>query len=215
MEAGRAVANGFVTPDRTLMIASTSRFYVVNEKIAMGDGRYDQERLLKAIGEHAQASLLFDMEALAKESGAMHQRRDAGRHRRLRPACRSRSKPSRRRSAPTARRSKAICAASAPGSRRRASGSAAPPRADGKRRGRAAPLDAFERGGRRACRRRRATMIDEGVRRLAAYQDVAYARLYLDRLARHARGRRARRRRRPAAARDRAPPRACACPTRT
>ncbi len=45
MEAGRAVANGFVTPDRTLVIASTSRFYAINEKIAMGDGRYDQERL--------------------------------------------------------------------------------------------------------------------------------------------------------------------------
>ena len=43
----------------------------MNEKIAMGDGRYDNERLMKAIGEHAQASLLFDMEALAKESGTI------------------------------------------------------------------------------------------------------------------------------------------------
>ena len=41
MEAGRAVAAGFVTPDRTLAIASTSRFFVMGEKIAMGDGRYD------------------------------------------------------------------------------------------------------------------------------------------------------------------------------
>ena len=41
MEAGRAVAAGFVTPDRTLSIASTSRFLVMDEKIAMGDGRYD------------------------------------------------------------------------------------------------------------------------------------------------------------------------------
>ena len=71
MEASRAVANGFVTPDRTLMVASTSRFYTVNEKVAMGDGRYDSERLIKAIGEHAQASLLFDMEALARESGTI------------------------------------------------------------------------------------------------------------------------------------------------
>ena len=41
MEAARAVASGFVTPDRTMTIASTSRFYVMDEKIAMGDGRYD------------------------------------------------------------------------------------------------------------------------------------------------------------------------------
>ena len=71
LEAGRAVGNGFVTPDRTLVIASTSRFYAINEKTAMADGRYDQERLTKAIGDNAQASLLIDMEALAKESGAL------------------------------------------------------------------------------------------------------------------------------------------------
>ncbi len=41
LEAGRTVANGFVTPDRTTAIASTSRFYAMDEKIAMGDGRFD------------------------------------------------------------------------------------------------------------------------------------------------------------------------------
>src|SRR5438876_8890434 len=41
MEAGRAIAAGFVTPAQTLTIASTARFYVIDEKIAMGDGRYD------------------------------------------------------------------------------------------------------------------------------------------------------------------------------
>ena len=37
MEAGRTIAGGFVTPDRTLMIASTGRSYLVVEKMAMGD----------------------------------------------------------------------------------------------------------------------------------------------------------------------------------
>jgi indolepyruvate ferredoxin oxidoreductase beta subunit len=32
MEAGRAIAAGFVTPDRTLLIASTARSYLVTEK---------------------------------------------------------------------------------------------------------------------------------------------------------------------------------------
>ncbi len=35
MEAGRAIAGGFVTPDRTTTIASTSRSYLVVEKMAM------------------------------------------------------------------------------------------------------------------------------------------------------------------------------------
>ena len=40
---------GFVTPDRTLMIASTARSYLVVERMAMADGRYDSARLIKAI----------------------------------------------------------------------------------------------------------------------------------------------------------------------
>lgn len=71
LEAGRAIAAGFVTPDRTLMIASTSRAYLVVEKMAMGDGRYDSSRLIKAVEQHSHAHLLVDMEALAKEGGAM------------------------------------------------------------------------------------------------------------------------------------------------
>jgi indolepyruvate ferredoxin oxidoreductase beta subunit len=71
MEAGRTIAGGFVTPDRTLMIASTARSYLVVEKMVMGDGRYDSARLIKAIETHAQSHLLLDMDALAKQSGAM------------------------------------------------------------------------------------------------------------------------------------------------
>ena len=71
LEAGRCIASGFVTPDCTTMIASTSRSYLVTEKIAMDDGRLDSARLAKAIGEHARTHLLVDMEALAKQSGAM------------------------------------------------------------------------------------------------------------------------------------------------
>lgn len=71
MEAGRAIAAGFVTPDRTLLISSTSRFYVINEKMAMGDGRFDQSRLLEAAEKNAQSRILFDMEEVARQSGAM------------------------------------------------------------------------------------------------------------------------------------------------
>lgn len=70
LEAGRAVANGFVTPDRTFAIASTSRFYAMDEKIAMSDGRTDPARLRKAITENSSGRLLVDMDGLAKQSGS-------------------------------------------------------------------------------------------------------------------------------------------------
>jgi indolepyruvate ferredoxin oxidoreductase, beta subunit len=71
LEAGRTVANGFVTPDRTHVIASLSRFYAMDEKIAMGDGRFDQDKLIKVIREHAKDALLVDMDSLAKQSGSI------------------------------------------------------------------------------------------------------------------------------------------------
>src|SRR6185295_9459673 len=37
----------------------------------MADGRYDSERLIKAVGQNAREHLLFDMEAAAKQCGAI------------------------------------------------------------------------------------------------------------------------------------------------
>jgi indolepyruvate ferredoxin oxidoreductase beta subunit len=71
MEAGRTVANGFVTPERTHVIASLSRFYAMDEKTAMGDGRFDDDTLVKAIQQHAREALFIDMERLARESDSI------------------------------------------------------------------------------------------------------------------------------------------------
>jgi len=71
LEAGRTVASGFVTPDRTMLIGSLSRFYSMDEKTAMGDGRFDQDKLIKIIDDNARDSLLIDMDALAKQSGSI------------------------------------------------------------------------------------------------------------------------------------------------
>ncbi len=71
LEAGRMVANGFVTPARTHLIGSLSRFYAMDEKIAMGDGRFDQDKLIKVVTENARDALLIDMDALAKQSGSI------------------------------------------------------------------------------------------------------------------------------------------------
>src|SRR6266568_2607594 len=71
LEAGRAISMGFVTVDRTLLLSSTSRVYLTAEKMQMGDGRYDSERLMKAAAQNAKEHLLFDMEAAAKQAGAI------------------------------------------------------------------------------------------------------------------------------------------------
>jgi indolepyruvate ferredoxin oxidoreductase beta subunit len=71
LEAGRAISSGFVTTDRTLLLASTSRVYLTVEKMQMADGRYDSERLMKAAGQNAKEHLLFDMEAAARQAGAI------------------------------------------------------------------------------------------------------------------------------------------------
>jgi len=71
VEAGRAMQNGYVTPDRTLLIASTHRIFAVAEKSGMGDGRFDSGRLFRAAKECARRAVLFDMDAAAKESGSI------------------------------------------------------------------------------------------------------------------------------------------------
>jgi indolepyruvate ferredoxin oxidoreductase alpha subunit len=180
MEAGRAIAGGFVTPNRTATIASTSRSYLVVEKMAMGDGRFDQQRLIRSVEKNSKSTLLLDLEAIAREAGAMINAVMLG----------------------------AIAGAGAlpiP-----ADAFEAAIRADGKAvdanlRGFRAGFDAARGGSHlRADPTKRhhapaASLADleseiarvpeaarafmtEGVRRLAAYQDLAYARLYLDRL---------------------------------
>ena len=71
LEAGRAMLNGFVTPERTTLIASTHRIYTVAEKMHMGDGRVDSERILKAAQAMAKRAILFDMQDLAERSGTV------------------------------------------------------------------------------------------------------------------------------------------------
>jgi indolepyruvate ferredoxin oxidoreductase, beta subunit len=71
LEAGRAMQNGFVSPERTTLVASTHRVYTVAEKMAMGDGRADTDRIVKAAGELAKRAVLFDMAELTTRSGTV------------------------------------------------------------------------------------------------------------------------------------------------
>ena len=71
LEAGRMIFNGFVTPDRTTLIASTHRVLAIGERTAMGDGSFDVGRLLRAVKERSKEQILFDMDQAAEESGGV------------------------------------------------------------------------------------------------------------------------------------------------
>src|SRR5258707_10139247 len=71
LEAGRMIFNGFVTPERTTLIASTHRVLAISERTAMGDGGFDVGRLLRAVKERSKAQILFDMDQVAEESGGV------------------------------------------------------------------------------------------------------------------------------------------------
>ena len=65
MEAGRAVQRGFVTPDRTTLIASTNRVYSITERSTLGDGRVDSHALISAAGAASRRFVGADFMALA------------------------------------------------------------------------------------------------------------------------------------------------------
>jgi indolepyruvate ferredoxin oxidoreductase beta subunit len=71
MEAGRAIMRGFVTPDRTTLIASSHRALAVSEKSTPGDGIANSEEVNAAAEIAARRFIVFDMEKLAVDAGSM------------------------------------------------------------------------------------------------------------------------------------------------
>ena len=71
MEAGRAIIRGFVTPDRTTLIASTHRNLAVSEKMVPGDGLADSEAVREVAMQAAKRLIAADFEAVAVKSGSV------------------------------------------------------------------------------------------------------------------------------------------------
>lgn len=71
MEAGRAILRGFVTPDRTTLIASTHRALAVSEKMVPGDGIASSEEVRAAAEVAAQRLILADFESIAVGAGSV------------------------------------------------------------------------------------------------------------------------------------------------
>lgn len=68
MEAGRAVQRGFVTPDRTTLIASTNRVYSIAEKSGPADARVDSGELIAGAERAAKRLISADFSSLASEA---------------------------------------------------------------------------------------------------------------------------------------------------
>jgi indolepyruvate ferredoxin oxidoreductase beta subunit len=71
MEAGRAIIRGFVTPERTTLIASSHRIAAVSEKIEPGDGRASSSKVHATAEAAAKRFIAFDMEKIAADNGSM------------------------------------------------------------------------------------------------------------------------------------------------
>jgi indolepyruvate ferredoxin oxidoreductase beta subunit len=181
LEAGRTVASGFVTPDRTHVIASVSRFYAMDEKIAMGDGRFDQDKLAKTINAQAKDALLIDMERLARQSGSIISAvmlgaiAGCGRLPLTAEQCEAAIREDGKSVETNLRGFRAGYEAA------RARIPAAKP-AENKKNA-AVTRESLEQEVATAIPAAAQSIVLEGVRRLVPYQSVAYAQLYLDRLA--------------------------------
>ncbi len=181
LEAGRMIFNGFVTPDRTTLIASTHRVLSIGERVAMADGKFDTGRLLHAVRERSRERILFDMDQAAEESGSV-----------LNAILLGALAGSGKLPVPDSAFESAI----------RSAGKSVEPNLAGFAFGRAHARGELEQAVRSHHARRAAgrgvedlilrvqaslppvaqPIAEEGVRRLTAYQDRAYATLYLDRL---------------------------------
>jgi indolepyruvate ferredoxin oxidoreductase beta subunit len=71
MEAGRALQRGLVNPQRTTLITSSHRVYAMTERIAMGDGRMDSDKLLAGAQAAAHQFIAADFSAIASQSGSL------------------------------------------------------------------------------------------------------------------------------------------------
>ena len=70
VEATRAIQAGYVTRDRTLLIASTHRVFTVDEKMSMGDGRVDEARMQEIARRFSRRAHLADIAAAASAAKA-------------------------------------------------------------------------------------------------------------------------------------------------
>lgn len=71
LETARQVANGLPSADRTLIISNSERVLTTAEKMVMGDGRRDQQRLREIVLANSRDRHVVDMSELTREAGTV------------------------------------------------------------------------------------------------------------------------------------------------
>ncbi len=71
VEAARLIEKGYVTPDRTTLIAATHRVYAMSEKTAMADGTFHAPRIHDAARQFARHVVLRDFAEAGRVEGTM------------------------------------------------------------------------------------------------------------------------------------------------
>jgi indolepyruvate ferredoxin oxidoreductase beta subunit len=71
LEAVRAIQNGFVSRERTLLLTSSQRTLTTFEKLVPGDGRFDSQRLLEVAASNSRQLATFDVEGTARTAGTV------------------------------------------------------------------------------------------------------------------------------------------------
>ena len=70
-EAGRMISRGFISPDKSLLIASDHRVFGITEKSAAGDGSVDRDLILEMGERYAKAFVHFDMSEIVQRHGTV------------------------------------------------------------------------------------------------------------------------------------------------
>lgn len=176
IEAGRAMQNGFVSPERTTLVFSTHRIYTTLEKMQMGDGRIDVEKIVKAAGQLAKRAIMFDMAEVATQTGTVISAimfgalAGSGALPLSRKACEDAIRAGGKGVEPSLRGFDLAY--------RHATGELQPAAPEDVKRWRAQPIERV----RNAFPAETHRILEEGAARCIDYQDAAYATLYLDRL---------------------------------
>lgn len=71
LETVRQIGNGMSSAERTLVISSSARSLTTAERMVPGDGRADSQRLLEVVRSFSREHQVFDMGAMARESGTI------------------------------------------------------------------------------------------------------------------------------------------------
>jgi indolepyruvate ferredoxin oxidoreductase beta subunit len=71
LETVRQIGSGMSAPRRTLVITSSARVLTTAERMQLGDGRADAQRMLNVVKSFSREHHVFDMDAIAREAGTI------------------------------------------------------------------------------------------------------------------------------------------------